>query len=70
MTLTYPRLSDTIKTNPAVAAAHSYHQDDGFGNLLDTLGLCMENGNRTCYLYAFIERDYIMDYNPIFYGSH
>ena len=70
MTMTYPRLSDTIKTNPAVAAAHSYWQDDGFGNLIGTVDLCMDDGDRTCYLYAFIERDHLMIYNPIFYGSH
>ena len=70
MTMTYPHLSDTVQTNPAVAAAYSYKQDDGFGNLIDTVGLCIDDGNRTCYLYAFIERDHLMIYNPLFYGEH
>ena len=70
MTMTYPHLSDTVQTNPAVAAAYSYKQDDGFGNLIDIVGLCMDDGNKTCYLYAFLEREHLMTYNPIFYGSH
>ena len=70
MTMTYPHLSDTVQTNPAVAAAYSYKQDDGFGNLIDTVDLCMDDGDRTCYLYAFIERDHLMIYNPLFYGEH
>ena len=70
MTMTYPHLSDTVQTNPAVAAAYSYKQDDGFGNLIDTVGLCMDDGDRTCYLYAFLEREHLMTYNPIFYGEH
>ena len=70
MTMTYPHLSDTVQTNPAVAAAYSYKQDDGFGNLIDTVGLCRYDGYRTCYMYAFIERDHLMAYNPIFYSSH
>jgi len=68
--MTYPHLSDTVQTNPAVAAAYSYKQDDGFGNLIDTVGLCMDDGDRTCYLYAFLEREDCIAYNPIFYGSH
>ena len=70
MTMTYPHLSDTVQTNPAVAAAYSYKQDDGFGNLIDTVGLCMDDGNKTFYLYAFLEREHLMTYNPIFYSSH
>ena len=70
MTMTYPHISDTVQTNPAVAAAYSYKQDDGFGNLIDTVDLCMDDGDRTCYLYAFIERDHLMIYNPLFYGIH
>ena len=70
MTATYPRLLDTIRTNPAVFAAHNYWQDDGFGNLIDTVGMCIDEGNRTCYLYAFLERDHLMVYNPLFYGIH
>ena len=70
MTMTYPHLSDTVQTNPAVAAAYSYKQDDGFGNLIDTVGLCMDDGDKTCYLYAFLEREHLMTYNPIFYGEH
>ena len=70
MTMTYPSLTEAIKTNPAVFAAHSYWQDDGFGNLIDTIGLCLDDGNRTCYLYAFLEREDLMIYNPSFYGSH
>jgi len=45
-TNTYPSL-ETVQTNPAVAAAYSYKQDDGFGNLIDTVGLCIDDGNRT-----------------------
>ena len=70
MTMTYPRLLDTIRTNPAVFATHNYWQDDGFGNLIDTVGLCIDEGNRTCYLYAFLEREHLMIYNPLFYGIH
>ena len=70
MTMTYPRLADTIKTNPAVAAAHNYWQDDSFGNLIDTFGMCIYDRNKTCYMYAFIEREHRMTYNPLFYGSH
>lgn len=69
-TNTYPSLMITLRSNPAVAAAHSYDQDDGFGNLIDTVGMCIDDGNRTCYLYAFVEREHLMIYNPIFYGSH
>ena len=70
MTMTYPRLADTLKTNPAVAAAYSYKQDDGFGNLIDTVSMCYNDENRTYYLYAFLEREHLMTYNPIFYSSH
>ena len=70
MTITYRQIADTIKTNPAVAAAHSYKQDDGFGNLIDTVSMCRDDENRTCYMYAFIERDHFVIYNPIFYGEH
>ena len=70
MTMTYPRLADTLKTNPAVAAAYNYKQDDGFGNLIDTVSMCYNDENRTCYLYAFLEREHLMTCNPIFYGSH
>ena len=69
-TNTYPHLADTIKTNPAVAAAHRYEQDDGFGNLIDTFNLCLKDDNRTCYLYAFLEHEDNMSYNHIFYGEH
>ena len=69
-TNTYKSLQLAICNNPAVAAAHRYGQDDGFGNLIDTVGLCMDDGDRTCYLYAFIERDHLMVYNPLFYGIH
>ena len=69
-TNTYPYLQITLRSNPAVAAAHSYWQDDGFGNLIDTVGLCMDDRDRTCYMYAFIEREHRMTYNPLFYGSH
>ena len=70
MTMTYPHLSDTMQTNPAVAAAYSYKQDDGFGNLIDTISMCYHDENRTCYLYAFLEREHLMTYSPIFYGEH
>ena len=70
MTMTYPHLSDTVQTNPAVAAAYSYKQDDGFGNLIDIVGLCMDDGDKTCYLYAFLEREHLMTYDAIFYSSH
>ena len=69
-TNTYPYLQITLRSNPAVAAAHNYWQDDSFGNLIDTFGMCIDDGNKTCYMYAFIEREHRMTYNPIFYGSH
>ena len=69
-TNTYPSLAITICANPAVAAAHNYKQDDGFGNLIDTIGLCREDVDRTCYLYAFLEREHLMTYDAIFYSSH
>ena len=69
-TNTYPSLCETVQTNPAVAAAYSYKQDDGFGNLIDTVSMCYNDGNKTCYLYAFMEREHLMTYNPIFYSSH
>ena len=67
---TYPSLAITMRSNPAVAAAYSYWPDDGFGNLISTVGLCIADGDRTCYLFAFIERDHLMIHNPLFYGSH
>ena len=69
-TNTYPSLTITLRSNPAVAAAYSYKQDDGFGNLIDTVSMCYNDENRTYYLYAFMEREHRMTYNPIFYGSH
>ena len=70
MTMTHPRLADTLKTNPAVAAAYNYKQDDGFGNLIYAFGMCIDDGDSTCYLYAFLEREHLMTCNPIFYGEH
>lgn len=69
-TNTYPSLCETAQTNPAVAAAYSFKQDDGFGNLIDTVSMCYNDENRICYLYAFLEREHRMTYNPLFYGSH
>ena len=63
-------LPRTILANPAAAAALSCWQDDGFGTLIDTFDLCMNDENRTCYLYAFIERADDLTHNPLFYGSH
>jgi len=68
-TNTYPSLQFAICNNPAVAAAHGYWQDDGFGTLIDTLPLRINDGNKICYLYAFLEREYVV-HNPLFYGSH
>ena len=70
MTMTYPHLSDTVQTNPAVAAAYSFKQNDGFGNLIDTVSMCYNDENRICYLYAFLEREHLMTYKAIFYGEH
>ena len=70
MTITYPRLSDTIKTNPAFAAVYSYNQDDGFGNLIDTIDLCLMDKNKSSYIHAFLEREDLVIYNSTFYGSH
>ena len=69
-TNTYPSLTITLRSNPAVAAAYSYKQDDGFGNLIDTVSMCYNDGNKTCYLYAFLEREHLMTCNPIVYGEH
>ena len=69
-TITYPHISDTIKTNPAVAAIYSYNQDDGFGNLIDTIDLCLTDKNKNIYIHAFLEREHLMIYNSLFYGSH
>lgn len=69
-TNTYPYLLRTILANPAVVAALSYWQDDGFGTLIDTFDLYMNDENITCYLYAFIERADDLIHNPLFYGSH
>ena len=69
-TNTYPYLTITLRSNPAVAAAHSYWQDDSFGNLIYTFGMCIDDGNKTCYMYAFLEREDRIAYNPIFYSSH
>ena len=69
-TNTYPSLTITLRSNPAVAAAYSFKQDDGFGNLIDTVSMCYNDENRICYLYAFLEREHLMTYNPIFYGEH
>ena len=69
-TNTYPSIAITIRTNPAVAAAYDYWQDDGFGTLIDTFGLCIADRDRTRYMYAFIEREHRMTYNTLFYGSH
>ena len=69
-TNTYPSLTITLRSNPAVAAANDYWQDDSFGNLIDTFGMCIDDGNKICYLYAFLEREHLMTYNPIFYGEH
>ena len=66
----YPSLQFAICNNPAIAAAHGYWQDDGFGTLIDTITMGINDVNRTCYLYAFLERDHLMVYNPLFYGIH
>ena len=65
-----PSMFDCLYTNPFIATAYSYNQDDGFGNLIDTVSVCMDDGNSAYYLYAFLERDHLMIYNPIFYSSH
>ena len=70
MTITYPRLSDTIKTNPAFAAVYSYNQDDGFGNQIDTRRMCFDDPHKTCYIYAWLEREEYLIYSPIYYGEH
>ena len=69
-TNTYPYLTITLRSNPAVAAAYNYWQDDSFGNLIDTFGMCLADENKACYMWAFIEREHRMTYNPLFYGEH
>ena len=57
------------RSNPFIAAAHSYNQDDGFGNQIDTRRLCFDDTNITCYIYAWLERENLI-YSPIYYGEH
>ena len=66
-TNTYPSLPEAIELNPAIASVHSYYQDDGFGNLVDTVGFCLKDRSVTYYVYAFLERD---TDTTIYYGSH
>ena len=57
-------------SNPFIAAAHSYNQDDGFGNQVDTLRLSLGYPHRTYYIYAWLEREECLIYSPIYYGEH
>ena len=61
---------DCIRNNPFIAAAHSYNQDDGFGNQVDTLRLSFDDPHRTCYIYAWLEREEYLIYSPTYYGEH
>ena len=61
---------DCIRNNPFIATAHSFNQDDGFGNQIDTMRLCIDDPYRTCYVYAWLERKEYLAYSPIYYGEH
>ena len=58
------------RNNPFIAAAHSFNQDDGFGNQIDTMRLCIDDPYKTCYIYAWLEREEYLAYSPIYYGEH
>ena len=66
----YPNIWAAIKANPAVCAAYNDYQDDGFGELIDTIGWRISDRTRACYLFAFIERENLVYQNPLFYGTH
>lgn len=58
-----------IQLNPIFVAANSYWQDNGFGELIDTLDLCLADGNRTVYILQFLELIYLTD-KPSLYSAH
>ena len=65
-----PSIPDRLINNPFIAAAHSFCQDDGFGNQVDTMRLSFDDPHRTCYIYAWLEREEYLSYSPIYYGEH
>ena len=65
-----PSMTICLRNNPFIAAAHSYNQDDGFGNQVDTMRLSFDDPHRTCYIYAWLEREEYLIYSPIYYGEH
>lgn len=58
-----------IQLNPVYVATNSYWQDNGFGELVDTLDLCLADGNRTVYMLQFLELIYLTD-KPSLYSAH
>ena len=66
----YANLASNFASNPFIETALDYWQDDGFGNQIDTLSLCYNDPDRTCYIYAWLEREEYLIYSPIYYGEH
>lgn len=58
-----------IQLNPVYVATNSYWQDNGFGELIDTLDLCLADTNRTVYILQFLELIYLTD-KPSLYSAH
>ena len=69
---TKPELCDLLVKQhylPQVKNIWCYCQDDGFGELVDTLDLCLADGNRTVYMLQFLELIYLTD-KPSLYSAH
>ncbi len=58
-----------IQLNPVYVATNSYWQDNGFGELIDTLDLCLADTNMAVYILQFLELIYLTD-KPSLYSAH
>lgn len=68
-------LCDLIARNgfdfPQIVRIWSYDQDDGFGNLINTLDMCCADFAFTAYIINFLGYDTLYkDFSPCQYGDH
>ena len=56
---------------PQILHIWSYDQDDGFGNIINTLDMCIDDPTHTVYITNFLGYDSICaEFSPCQYGEH
>lgn len=56
---------------PQILHIWSYDQDDGFGNIINTLDMCIDDLSYTVYIINFLGYDSIYgEFSPCQYGEH